>query len=122
MSWLQEPYEPQETSEVDRAFPAHFERLMPAPEAIPEPFWTRRATYSGLTMHAMTTGWTATAQFAPREGVDAEKAFWHLQCIIGSYGPKHQHKEAAVNFLAARWFYGIREDGQLLFGEDWTTA
>ena len=92
--WLQEPYEPQETSAVDRAFPADFERLMPAPEAIPERYWRSGATpFSGLVIHSMTQGWGTTAQFAPHEGVDAERAFWHLQCIIGSFGPKHQHKE-----------------------------
>lgn len=121
-SWLQEPYEPQETSDVDRAFPADFVRLMPAPEAIPEAYWTRDTPFAGFTMHAMTTGWTTTAQFAPREGIDAEKAFWHLQCLIGSFGPKHQHKEATVNFLAERWFYGVRDGDRLLFGEDWTAA
>jgi len=117
--WMQEPYEPQETTAADRAFPARFVRLMPDPATIPDRYWRRDHPWSGVTMRFITNSWTNSAQFAPRPGVDGERAFWHLYTLCGSYGPRHEHKEAAVALLAERWFVGIADGGRLLFGEDW---
>jgi hypothetical protein len=124
--WLQPPYEPLETSELDRAFPALYERLMVQDEKIPDRYWSGRRTgleedppYEGLTSAWMFGRLPADVSFAPREGVDAEKAYYHLACIIGSYGPKHEHKVACVAFLAELWFIGIGVMGRkALFGED----
>lgn len=122
--WLQPPYLPLETSQIERAFPAHFERLMVAPERIPATFWRGRegyqpSTFTGLTMTWMMGRWPEGVAYAPMPDVDAETAFWHLHCIIGSYGPKHEHKEACVEFLAERWFQGIGVRGQsAIYGLD----
>ena len=39
-----------------------------------------------------------------KDGVDQEKAMRHLAAVQGSYEHKHEHKEAAVAYLASLWF------------------
>lgn len=43
--------------------------------------------------------------------VDGDKAFRHLASIQGSFAPKHEHKEAAVAYLASQWFEDVAYDG-----------
>lgn len=39
-----------------------------------------------------------------KPGIDPDDAIRHLKCIQGSFEPKHEHKEAAVAYLASLWF------------------
>lgn len=39
-----------------------------------------------------------------KDGIDGNAAFRHLSAIQGSFEPKHEHKEAAVAYLASLWF------------------
>jgi len=97
-------------SQVDLAFPAHAHRLMPPMEAIPEEF-----RHDGARSSPVAEKWLGFqrqwfykglegVKFARKEGIDAETAFRHLQCIQGSFQPKHEHKVAAVAYLASLWF------------------
>jgi len=43
-------------------------------------------------------------RIVPKKGVDAHLAVRHLAAIQGSFQPKHEHKRAAVAYLASRWF------------------
>jgi hypothetical protein len=43
-------------------------------------------------------------EIKPKEGVDVDKALRHIQAIMRSYQPKHEHKEAAVAYLLSQWF------------------
>lgn len=98
--------QPQEVDDLMMAFPGVLGSLMPSPEETgPEedqdPKWLefqRRWFGRGL---------PETTEIAPREGIDPEKAFRHLTAIQRSYEPKHEHKTAAVAWLASKWFAGI---------------
>jgi hypothetical protein len=46
-------------------------------------------------------------QLKPKDGIDAAKALRHLRTIAVSFEPKHEHKEAAVAYLASQWFDDI---------------
>jgi len=93
---------PLEVSDLEMAFPAQIrDRLMPPYESIPEEFrrgdgywmrWQNRWFCSGL------PSWPKG-----KEGIDAQLAFRHLHCIQSSYEPKHEHKMAAVAYLASLW-------------------
>jgi len=48
----------------------------------------------------------------PKDGIDAKKAMRHLATIQRSWMPKHEHKEAAVAFLASLWFRSPNAAGQ----------
>ena len=93
----------QDVTDADVAFPARVAHLMPAYADIPKEFkvdstkWNQLVTdwfFSGLTNLALT----------PKDGVDKTKALRHLKCILGSFEPKHEHKEAAVAYLLSEWF------------------
>jgi len=99
---------PQEISDVQMAFPASLGDLIPAKDEIPEPFWRHKGTvwnefqadwfFSGLDEPA----------FYPKKGINAEKAYRHLATIQGSWEPAHEHKEAAVAYLASLWFNKVK--------------
>jgi hypothetical protein len=48
-------------------------------------------------------------KFYPREGVDPEKAFRAIKATLGSFAPKHQHKEAAVAYMLSCWFAKVED-------------
>lgn len=103
--YLADPYPPVSTDKVLRAFPASIQHLMPAPEDIPEDFRHSGDTaWNDLASTMFYKGIPQDSEFHPRPGIDPETAYWHLYCILSSYWPKHEHKEAAVAFLASCWF------------------
>lgn len=38
-----------------------------------------------------------------KDGVDANVAVRHLQTVLGSFDPKHEHKEAGAAYLLSLW-------------------
>lgn len=96
--------QPTVVGKVQLAFPANVKHLMPKMEDIPEEFhrdyhpwakWQMTWFYSGLQEEDFP---------GIKEGVDPEVAFNHLSCIQRSFEPKHEHKQAAVAYLASLWF------------------
>lgn len=96
---MQEPYLPEEVTRVEMAFPASVRRLMPDPETIPE-IPHRWVEFQ----RAWFFGGLEDLKLKPAPGIDLDAALRHLHCIQGSYEPKHEHKEAAVAYLASIWF------------------
>jgi hypothetical protein len=106
--------QPTEVSDAQMAFPAQVMDLMPSREeckmalkALPDQGkrWVdlqQRWFYSGL---------PKMTEFHVAEGVDSELAIRHLQVIQASYEPKHEHKEAAVAYLASLWFTDFDYEG-----------
>lgn len=97
VSWDQ----PQVISDVDYAFPASVSHLMPAYEMLPRnisPKW--RAFQSDWFFK----GILSPGGMVPKSGIDKRAALRHLGAIQGSFEPKHEHKCAAVAYLASLWF------------------
>lgn len=94
---------PLTVSGLDVAFgPKDINTLMPAYASIPEEFkrmsgywpkWQAEWFFEGL--KAMPT---------PKAGIDLNTAMGHLAAIQRSFEPKHEHKAAAVAYLASIWF------------------
>ena len=114
---LKPPYEPVETTAVQRTFSAGIDHLLPAYEDIPEEFKRLENPWVKFQRDWFFHGLPPNTQFGAKDGVNAETAFYHLHCIQSSYEPKHEHKEAAVAFLASLWFVGIKANGKV-YGED----
>lgn len=99
---------PQAVSDLRHAFPAGIKHLMPTMEEIPEEFrsgagtpwnrWQAEWFFSGL-----------KSRPTPKPGIDLDAAMRHLGTIQGSFDPKHEHKEAAVAYLASLWFEPLTE-------------
>lgn len=101
-------YQVQELSDVDLAFPARVEHLMPKYEDIPEEFknWNNQSKFNKFFCDMFYRGVNVT-KLTPKEGVDPKKAWRHLRAIAGSFEPKHEHKEAAFAYLMSEWFEDI---------------
>lgn len=98
-----------EITEVDAVFGARALDFMPSYQDIPEEF--RRGAGEALAWFEFQSRWffsgVAKSEVTPRSDVDAETAWRHLRMIQGSFAPKHEHKEAAVAWLASRWFAAV---------------
>lgn len=76
--------------------------LMPEYSQIPDEFKSDRNPW-----HLWQTEWFFSGLKkipAPKPGIDIKKAMRHLYEIQSSWLPKHEHKSAAVAFLASKWF------------------
>lgn len=94
--------QPTEVSGVLLAFPGRLGELIPPMDIIPQEFkiggnlW--REWQSDWFFHGLKTMPKA------KPGIDATTAIRHLACIQESFEPKHEHKQAAVAWLASLWF------------------
>lgn len=97
---------PTVVTDLQMAFPATVKELMPEYQDIPDDFkhmsnpWVQvfsRWFFSGVKKEL----------FVAKPGIDREQALRHINTIIGSFEPKHEHKEAAVAYLMAQWFEPI---------------
>lgn len=43
-------------------------------------------------------------RFTAKAGVDRDKALRAIKAVLGSFEPKHEHKEAACAFMLSEWF------------------
>lgn len=92
---------PKAVSDVDMVF-GGIAGLMPEYKDIPDEFkstgsvwarWQASWFYQGLSEYP-----------TPKDGIDLDQAMRHLKTIQGSFQPKHEHKAAAVAYLASKWF------------------
>jgi hypothetical protein len=93
-------------NDAEVAFPANVLDWMPPRNEIPEEFrfMRGRLEWSEIVASWFFQGLPANVEFHPRPGVDAEKAFRAIQAILGSFAPKHEHKDEAAAFLLSQWF------------------
>jgi len=96
---------PRDMSTLEMVFPASVLHLMPPYEAIPIEFkrWPGNTKWSRLTSDLFYFG-VSKLELLVREGVDEKAAMRTLRAILGSFEPKHEHKEAAVAYLMSLWF------------------
>jgi len=103
-------YTPIKLSALDIAFGGNAMQILPPNSAIPDEFkrqggvwpkWQADWFYSGLKR------WPK-----PKDGIDMHLAMANLKCVMGSFEPKHEHKQAGVAYLASLWF--ASPDGELI--------
>jgi hypothetical protein len=97
---------PQSVDDIFLAFPGDVRHLMPSREECEDAL--RAIGKQGREWRGFQSRWffegVDVSGMKPRKGVDKEKALRHLGAIQGSFEPKHEHKEAAVAYLASLWF------------------
>ncbi len=86
---------------------------MPKMADIPEDFHRHHGTpYNDAVSHWFFAGARSDGQdlivdgerFSPRPGVDGTKALAAIRAVLGSFAPKHEHKEAACAYMLSEWF------------------
>lgn len=113
-AWAQ----PTPVMDVDIAFPARALEIMPSREeceaALQRLSAQARRKWLDFQDRWFAQGLPKTLQVWLKDGIDGDDAFRHLRVIQGSFAPKHEHKVAAVAYLASLWFedidYGDEED------------
>ena len=96
--------QPTNVDDLQMAFPSGISSLMPSMDEIPEEFHT---TTFDNEWNKWQTQWFFNGlkeSPEPKDGIDQKQAMRHLATIQGSFEPKHEHKEAAVAYLASLWF------------------
>lgn len=95
-----------EVTDADIAFPTA--EHIPKENEIPKEFWDGKTKWNAFFSKWFYKGAHAS-ELVPKEGVNKNKAIRAIMSIMGSWGPKHEHKEAAVAFLLSEWFADIKE-------------
>jgi len=49
-------------------------------------------------------------KFVAKPGVDSGKALRAIKAVLGSFEPKHEHKEAACAYMLSEWFEKAGEE------------
>lgn len=92
----------EDISEAQQVFPAEVVgSLLPEAEQIPSEFWDRSNKYNRLASRLF-FGQVDGLVF-DKPGVDNHVAGTHIMTCLGSYEPKHEHKEAGVAYLLYLW-------------------
>ena len=103
-------YLPIPVSDVDIAFGGKAMEILPPVSAIPDEFYSYTNKWNCFVSDWFFGGLKRYP--VPREGVDFKLALRNLACVIGSFEPKHEHKEAGAAYLASLWFSS--PDGELI--------
>lgn len=95
---------PTEIDAARAAFPANVSDLMPDRADIPEDFRNPNSSNPWIKFQR---DWffngIKKADYRVKDGLDESAVWRHLAAIQGSWEPKHEHKEAAVAYLASLW-------------------
>jgi hypothetical protein len=94
---------PIDVNDLDLAFGGDVKTLMPSYDAIPDDFKRGSNPYVRFQQQWFYSGLKKEQIPAAKQGIDQKKALRHLGAIQGSFQPKHEHKEAAVAYLASLW-------------------
>lgn len=92
--------------DLELAFPSGALEWMPPWDEIPAEFrnMNRATEWNEIVSQWFFFGLSADVEFHAKEGVDAEAAYRVVAATLGSYAPKHEHKEAAAAYMLSCWF------------------
>ena len=77
-------------------------------DEIPDEFRNRNGEWNEIARSWFFFGLPENVKFYPQEGVDPAKAVRAIAATLGSYAPKHEHKEAATAWMLACWFTKVK--------------
>jgi hypothetical protein len=112
MSTTQDWTRPTPVTDVEIAFPANALDYMPSYADCKDALHAmedRGRRWIDFQQAWFYDGLAADTKIDLRDGIDSEQAIRHLKVIQGSYASKHEHKEAAVAYLASLWFDDVRD-------------
>jgi len=103
MENLKNPMQPQKVSSLDVSFHSNLDRLLPQFQDIPDEFKNHRNPWNILVSEWFLKG-LDTDIIESKEGINQCKALLHLQAIMGSFSPKHDHRISGCAYLMSQWF------------------
>lgn len=101
---------PHDVDDLTLAFPARLGSLIPPMDCIPAAYPNQR-NWQDFQHRWFSGTLPSDCAVHPAAGIDVRAAIRHLSAIQGSFEPKHEHKVAAVGWLASRWLSCIVGNG-----------
>lgn len=98
-----------ELSDVDLAFGTT--KGLPEYATVPDQFRRHKGTPWNELVSNMFFSGVKGLKFVPQPGVDPNRAYRHVRALLGSWEPKHEHKEAGVAYLMSQYFKSATWDG-----------
>lgn len=95
--------QPKDVSALDAAFPTSVRDYLPAYRDVPDEYKHGDNPYAKFISLWFFTG-ADLSRLVARDGIDADAALRHLKYCMGSWEPKHEHKEAGCAMLLHEWF------------------
>lgn len=99
--------EPTDVADVDIVFSTRGPELTPLPDKIPDGSTWGPARWENLASNIFSGTIDirgGALQLVPHDGIDPEKAWRHLQVVLGTFGTKHEHKIGGAAWLMSRWY------------------
>ena len=96
--------QPVAVSEANLVFGGRMSELLPPIADIPGEFRRGDNEFFRVVSRWFHDGLPNGTEFIPKAGIDASKALRHVQAILCSFQPKHEHKIAGVAYLLSLWF------------------
>lgn len=98
-----------EISDLDVAFGVDALKWMPPMDEIPaefkvQGFGPKSPEWNRIVSRWFFNGLPATTKFVAKDGVDGKAALRVIKATMGSFEPKHEHKEACCAYMLASWF------------------
>lgn len=94
---------PIEVSDVEMAFPATVDHLLPSWDEIPDEFKGNNNVFVKITNDQF-FGIKNDSSLSLKPDFDLSLVQRHLHCCMGSFSPRHEHKIAGVAYLLSQWF------------------
>jgi len=101
-------YKPQEVTKLDIAFGGKAMELLPPDNDIPDEFNQWHNKWGDVVSKWFFNGLPKDTEFVPVDGIDTAQALAHIQAILGSFEPKHEHKMAGCAYLMSLWFKDVK--------------
>ncbi|MDF2652127.1 MAG: hypothetical protein K0Q73_7932 [Paenibacillus sp.] len=98
---------PIDVNGLDLAFGGDIKKLLPPWEEIPNDFGIGKRNKWNEVVGTWFFRGLKNAQWKPKEGVDTKMALRHIGAILGSWEPKHEHKEAGCAYLLSKFFEDV---------------
>ena len=110
MSGASDWTKPQQVDDPMVAFPANVcGTLLPPMDEIPDEFKERPGTkWNRLGARWFFSG--LNGRIVWKDGINERDALRHLKACLGSWEPKHEHKEAGVAYLFSLWAERFEEE------------
>lgn len=97
-------YTPQKVSKIDQVFGGGAMKLLPPMAEIPDQFKNFPGTPWNRLVSKLFFNGGSIAHLQPKDGINKQDAIAHISTCLGSFEPKHEHKEAGCAYLFSIWF------------------
>lgn len=97
---------PKKVTDADIVFGGKAMTLLPPYANIPDEFKRGTSRWNRVVRDWFFKG-LSNCQWIPKEGVDTTRALRHIKAIMGSFEPKHEHKEAGCAYLLSEFFEDV---------------